>query len=43
MWKKALLPILIILAVGILLAAIQYGCMRTGLEEKILGPEQHHH
>jgi hypothetical protein len=43
MWKKALLPVLLALATIIVLAAIQYGCVKTGLEERILGPEQHHH
>jgi hypothetical protein len=43
MLKKALIPILLILAAAVVLAAIEYGCMKTGLEEKVLGPEQHHH
>lgn len=43
MFKKALMPILLTLGVIVLLAALMYGCMQTGWEEKILGPEQHHH
>jgi hypothetical protein len=42
MFKKALVPILIVLAAAIVLAVIQYGCAKTGLEEKILGPEEDH-
>lgn len=38
-----MLPILLILAAAVALAVIQYGCMQTGLDEKILGPEHHHH
>jgi hypothetical protein len=45
MFKKALWPILMILAAIVLLAAVMYGCMWSGWEEKILGPseEGHHH
>ena len=42
MLKKALIPILLFLAAAVLLAAIEYGCMKTGFEEKVLGPEEHH-
>ena len=41
MLKKALIPILLILAFVAVLAIVDYGCSRTGFEEKILGPIQH--
>jgi hypothetical protein len=43
MFKKALLPVLLILAATLALAGIMYGCMATDLEHKLLGPERHHH
>ena len=44
MWKKALLPILLVLAAVAVLAVVEYGCQKTGFEEKVLGPgEEHHH
>ena len=39
MLKKALMPILLIMALIVTLVIIDYGCMRTGFEEKVLGPE----
>jgi hypothetical protein len=43
MLRKALIPLLVVLAVVIALAVIEYGCTETGFEEKVLGPEQEHH
>lgn len=43
MLKKALIPILLVLALAILLAGVMYGCLATDFEHKILGPEEHHH
>ena len=40
MLKKALMPILLITVLIVTLVVIDYGCMRTGFEEKILGPEE---
>ena len=35
------MPILLVLAAVAVLAAIDYGCLRTGFDEKVLGPSEH--